>query len=55
MSQYLSPEQFKFVNEALLEEYRIIRPQMLNLVEAFEFDDNILNSSIGTYDGNIYE
>lgn len=28
---------------------------MLNLVEGFELNDNIMNSSIGNYDGNVYE
>jgi hypothetical protein len=43
------------VSELLQEEYRTIRPQMLNLIEAFELDDNILVSAIGNYDGNVYE
>jgi hypothetical protein len=28
---------------------------MLNIAEAFEMDDNILMSSIGSYDGQVYE
>jgi hypothetical protein len=28
---------------------------MLNLIEAYEIDDNILCSTIGSYDGNAYE
>ena len=28
---------------------------MLNLIEAFEYDDNSLVSAIGNYDGNVYE
>jgi len=27
---------------------------MLNIVEAFNYDDNMLISSIGCYDGNVY-
>ena len=54
-TQYMSPEQFRMVNDLLQEEYRNIRPQMLNLIEAFEMDDNILVSAIGNYDGNVYE
>ena len=54
-SQYLTPEQFRMITELLQEEYRTIRPQMLNLVEAFELDDNIVMSAIGSYDGNVYE
>lgn len=54
-SQYLAPEHFRMISELLQEEYRNIRPQMLNLIEAFEFDDNSLASAIGSYDGNVYE
>jgi len=32
-----------------------IRPDAVALVDAFDFPDNILNSSIGRFDGNIYE
>jgi len=32
-----------------------IRPNAVALVDAFDFPDNYLNSSIGGYDGNIYE
>ena len=28
---------------------------MLNLIEAFEYDDNMVLSAIGNYDGNVYE
>lgn len=28
---------------------------MLNIVESFELDDNIVMSAIGNYDGNAYE
>ncbi len=32
-----------------------LRPNILCLVDAFDFPDNILNSSIGRHDGNAYE
>lgn len=54
-SQYLTPEHFRMISELLQEEYRNIRPQMLNLIEATELDDNIMVSAIGNYDGNVYE
>jgi hypothetical protein len=54
-SQYLTPEHFRMISELLQEEYRTIRPQMLNLIEASELDDNIMMSAIGNYDGNVYE
>ena len=28
-----------------------MKPQLLNLVEAFDYDDNSLNTVIGNYDG----
>ena len=28
---------------------------MLNLIEGFELNDNIMKSAIGNYDGNVYE
>jgi len=54
-SQYLTPEHFRMITELLQEEYRTIRPHMLNLIEASELDDNIMVSAIGNYDGNVYE
>ncbi|RIA96762.1 peroxisomal acyl-coenzyme A oxidase 1 [Glomus cerebriforme] len=32
-----------------------IRPDAIGLVDAWEFSDNVLNSAIGRYDGNVYE
>ena len=32
-----------------------IRPDCVPLVDAFGYTDNILKSSIGRYDGNVYE
>ena len=42
-------------SESIQQEYRLIRPQMLNIIESFEMDDNIILSAIGNYDGNVYE
>lgn len=55
LSQYLSPEQFRMAHELLQEQYKVIRPQILNLIESFEYDDSIMSSAIGNYDGNVYE
>ena len=54
-SRYLSPENFRAMNSQLLQEYTVIRPHMLSLVESFEMDDNVLLSATGSYDGNVYE
>jgi acyl-CoA oxidase len=43
------------MNDQLLNEYVLIRPHMLNLVECYELDDNIMLSAIGNYDGRVYE
>ncbi|KAL1922943.1 uncharacterized protein VTP21DRAFT_9319 [Calcarisporiella thermophila] len=32
-----------------------MRPDAVPLVDAFDFPDNVLNSTIGRYDGNVYE
>lgn len=52
----ISQEYFGVAKEAcdlVLAEY--IRPNCVALVDAFGFPDHILTSSIGRYDGNIYE
>eukprot|EP01097_Dermamoeba_algensis_P003639 TRINITY_DN2503_c0_g2_i3.p1 TRINITY_DN2503_c0_g2~~TRINITY_DN2503_c0_g2_i3.p1 ORF type:complete len:137 (+),score=29.84 TRINITY_DN2503_c0_g2_i3:183-593(+) len=33
----------------------LIRPNAVALVDAFDIPDNVLSSTIGRYDGNIYE
>lgn len=55
ISNYLTPNHFRQINEQLLSEYHVIRPNMLSLIEAYELDDNITLSAIGNYDGNVYE
>ena len=32
-----------------------IRPQALNLVDSFDIRDEILNSALGCWDGNVYQ
>ena len=39
----------------LLSEVAAIRPQMLNLIEAFDIPDEGLMSAIGHSDGNVYD
>lgn len=54
-TQTLTPESLKLVyqqRETLLTE---LRPEALTLVEAFDYDDNILMSAIGSSDGKPYE
>ena len=32
-----------------------IRPQAVNLVDAFDLRDEVLNSTLGCWDGNVYQ
>lgn len=32
-----------------------IRPNAVNIVDAFDIPDTILDSALGVYDGNVYE
>ena len=50
-SLHLSSAHYKAMQQALNQSYQEIRPQVLNLVECFEYDDNTLNSAIGSFDG----
>jgi len=48
-------EQFKLIKEAADELLDLIRPESIALVDALDIPDNVLNSSIGSSDGNAYE
>lgn len=53
-SGYLSPKQHELLRNrvhALLAE---LRPQAVNLVDAFGIPDFQLNSALGRFDGNVY-
>jgi len=41
--------------EAELDLLRKLRPNAVGLVDAFDFRDEILQSCLGAYDGNVYE
>jgi hypothetical protein len=47
--------QLEVVRTLVMELMDQLRPDAVSLVDAFEFPDNVLNSAIGRYDGNIYE
>lgn len=32
-----------------------LRPDAVGLTDAFDYPDNVLNSTIGRFDGNVYE
>lgn len=43
------------MQEQLFSEYLTIRPHMLNLIESYELNDNLVLSAIGQFDGRAYE
>lgn len=55
VTHYLKPGHFQTINSLLNEDIKTIRPQVLNLIEAYEMDDNFLFSAIGTHDGMAIE
>lgn len=50
--QYLSPAHYLAMQTIFNREINLLRPQILNLAESFEFDDNVICSAIGSYDGH---
>ena len=54
-SGYITPKSLTALKAFYKETLTLIRPQALNLVEAFDHHDNVLNSTIGNYYGDIYE
>lgn len=48
-------KQTQLVNSAVSDLLGELRPDAVSLVDAFDFPDNVLNSTIGRYDGNVYE
>jgi acyl-CoA oxidase len=48
-------DQFRLIKQSILQVQGEIRPDCIPLVDSFDYSDSILKSSIGKYDGNIYE
>ena len=51
----LSLDDMELAEEACGELMAAIRPDSCALVDAWDFPDRVLNSTIGRYDGNVYE
>jgi acyl-CoA oxidase len=51
----LSPSDAEKVHHAVLDLLKQIRPDAVALVDAFNFPDYLLKSSLGRFDGNVYE
>ena len=54
MDGYLSTDQLSKAREHLYFLLESIRPEAVPLVDAFDFHDQILNSALGRYDGDVY-
>lgn len=53
--EVITGDQFRYIRSCLNETLDQLRPDAIGLVDSFDFPDNVLKSSIGRYDGNIYE
>lgn len=54
-SDIFDKEDMRLVSKAIMEVMPLIRPNAVALVDAFGIPDGVLKSSIGRYDGNVYE
>lgn len=52
---YLSDQQLALAEAKLYELLAALRPNAVALVDAFDFPDQVLDSDLGRYDGNVYE
>jgi flavocytochrome c len=51
----LERDQYRYINEATSTLLAEIRPDAIALVDCFDYQDAVLKSTIGRYDGNVYE
>lgn len=51
----LSGAEMSLVQEGVAAQLTKLRPQMVTLVDSFDFSDRVLGSDLGGYDGNVYE
>jgi acyl-CoA oxidase len=54
-SEIFERDQYRLMQETVNQLLSEIRPDCISLVDAFDYPDNVLKSSIGRYDGNVYE
>ncbi|KAL4217668.1 Peroxisomal acyl-coenzyme A oxidase 1 [Mactra antiquata] len=52
---HLNGSQAEMVSNKMLELFAELRPNAVGLVDAFDYPDQVLQSCIGRYDGNVYE
>ena len=48
-------DQYRLIKQSVYHMMSEIRPDCIPLVDSFDYSDQILRSSIGRYDGNVYE
>lgn len=53
-TKYFSTPQIKLIQTQISALCQQLRPQAVNLVDAFGFSDYVINSPLGRYDGDIY-
>jgi len=51
----LNNNQFKLINQTVSNVMSELRPDAISLVDSFDYPDKCLKSTIGRYDGNVYE
>ncbi|KAG6976459.1 hypothetical protein JG688_00001324 [Phytophthora aleatoria] len=49
------PSEMPIIRANIEELLKLIRPHAVTLVDGFNFSDHMLNSTLGRYDGNVYE
>jgi len=52
---YIDHTQVRLVRETVNDLLETLRPNAVALVDAFDIPDRVLNSTLGRYDGNVYE
>eukprot|EP01125_Pyxidicula_operculata_P014747 TRINITY_DN494_c0_g3_i1.p1 TRINITY_DN494_c0_g3~~TRINITY_DN494_c0_g3_i1.p1 ORF type:complete len:482 (-),score=120.82 TRINITY_DN494_c0_g3_i1:88-1533(-) len=55
MAGFLNHKSVNLLSSNIVDLLKSLRPNAVTLVDSFDFPDRVLNSSIGRYDGNIYE
>lgn len=51
----ISEDDISSLQRRLEEVLKKLRPDAVAITDAFDFDDNVLSSALGCYDGNVYE
>lgn len=54
-SKMIHPDHFEIIRNHVRDLSQTIRPDALALVDSFDWTDFALNSTLGSYDGNVYE